>query len=94
MENLEVKQLGVFQKLDLQFQQKVITLFGNKVRFYDHNMRVRKAEKEAHYRALKHQQHPPKEPLPQEKPKDQSSEVGLSSEIGAQSSDMGHSGLL
>jgi len=43
VENIEVKQLGVFSKLDSQFQQKIITLFGNKVRFFDHSIKVRRA---------------------------------------------------
>ena len=37
----------MFKLLDTQFQQKIITVFGNKVRFYDHNIKIRKAEKDA-----------------------------------------------
>jgi hypothetical protein len=47
VENIEVKQLNVFKTLDNQLQQKIITLFGNKLRFYDHNIKIRKAEKDA-----------------------------------------------
>ena len=36
----------------MQFQQKIITLFGNKVRFYDHNSKQRKAEKDVHYNTI------------------------------------------
>jgi hypothetical protein len=43
------KQVGVFEKLDLQLRQKIITLFGNKVRFYDHSIKMRRAEKEMQY---------------------------------------------
>jgi hypothetical protein len=48
-----VKQLDVFKSLDTQFRQKVVTLFGNKVRFYDHFTKIRRAEKDAQLLAIK-----------------------------------------
>jgi uncharacterized protein (DUF2252 family) len=88
VENIEKKQLGVFNRLDLQFQQKVITLFGNKVRFYDHNLRQRRAEKEVQYNSIV------KNSASQEKKKIETtfkpikevgSELGQSSEVGQSS---------
>jgi len=38
-----VKQLNVFKTLDTQFRHKVVTIFGNKVRFYDHFTKIRRA---------------------------------------------------
>ena len=58
VENIEVKQLGVFKTLDSHFKQKIVTLFGNKVRFYDHFLKIRKAEKDAQLSTIQKDEQP------------------------------------
>lgn len=87
VETIERKQLDIFRKLDTQFRQKIINIFGNKVRFFDHNLKVRKAEKEAHMSQLKDILQMTEDlsfipRTPARQPRDASSELGHPSDAG------------